>query len=263
MRAAMFSLDDRTAVVTGGCSGIGRAVVERFLAAGASVSVLDRCPGPLPEGVDFHRVDVSDEAALAEALREVASKRGGLDILVNNAGIQPLGVGFDDIGAALLEKTFAVNVNGVAYGIKHAGRLMSKGGRIVNTGSFVGLLGVPGGAVYATSKAAVVHLTRLGAIELAPRGITVNCVCPGTVSTPAVTDIPDNPEIPFIEGRTPLGRLATPDEIAAAFHFLASPEASYLTGAILSVDGGISAGWERYDTVPPANVVDGYWRDEP
>jgi 3alpha(or 20beta)-hydroxysteroid dehydrogenase len=261
MSGAFFSLEGRVAVVTGGCSGIGRAIVERFVAAGASVSVLDRRPGGLPSGVECLEGDVSDEAAVATALESARDRHGRLDIVVNNAGIQPLGVGFDEVTGDLLDRTFAVNVKGVAYGIKHAGRLMVAGGRIVNTGSFVGLTGIPGGAAYATSKAAVVHLTRLAAIEYAPRGITVNCVCPGTIRTPAVTDIPDNPEIPYAEGRTPLGRLGEPEEIAAAFHFLASPEASYVTGAILSVDGGISAGWERYDTVPPAQVVGGKWQD--
>ncbi|MCB1090743.1 MAG: SDR family oxidoreductase [Verrucomicrobiae bacterium] len=259
--APHFSLAGRVAVVTGGSSGIGWAIVERFVDAGALVSVLDRCPGHFPKGVAYIEVDVAEESAVSMALESVKDLYGRLDILINNAGIQPLGVGLEAMTGELLDRTFAVNVKGVAYGIKHAGRLMDWGGRIVSTGSFVGLTGVPGGAVYATSKAAVVHLTRLGAIELASRGITVNCVCPGTIRTPAVTGIPDNPEIPFSEQRTPLGRLGEPDEIAAAFHFLASTEASYVTGAVLSVDGGISAGWERYDCVPPGNLVDGAWRD--
>ena len=100
-------------------------------------------------------------------------------------------------------------------------------------------------------------------MELAPRGITVNCVCPGTIRTPAVLGIANNPEIPFVEKRTPLRRLGEPEEVAAAFHFLASEEAAYITGAILPVDGGITAGWERYDLVPPGNVIAGEWRDEP
>ena len=89
----------------------------------------------------------------------------------------------------------------------------------------------------------------------------MNCVCPGTIRTPAVTDIPDNPEIAFVEKRTPLGRLGEPWEVAAAFHFLASDEASYITGAVVPVDGGIAAGWEQYDLTLPANVQNGQWRD--
>jgi NAD(P)-dependent dehydrogenase (short-subunit alcohol dehydrogenase family) len=253
----MFSLTGKIAIVTGAASGIGLAVADRFRTAGAIVVGIDRAPAE-------HCIvaDVSDEAALAAAFDAVVAEHGRLDSVVNNAGIQPLGVDFANLTPALLERTFAVNVNGVALGIKHAARHMNSGGRIVNTGSFVGTIGVPHGTAYAASKAAVIHLTRCAAVELAPRGITVNCVCPGTVATPAVLDIPDNPEIPFAEARTPLGRLATPEEIAAAFHFLASDEAGYITGAILPVDGGITAGWERYDLVAPSNVVNGSWLDE-
>ena len=154
-----------------------------------------------------------------------------------------------------------MNVNSVAFGIKHGGQWLERGGRIINTGSFVGMIGTPSGTAYSTSKAAVIHLTKLGAIELAPRGITVNCICPGTVLTPAVTNIPDNPEIPFVSKMTPLGRLAQPSEIAAVFHFLASDDASYVTGAIIPVDGGITAGWNEYPLTAPDNVIGGQWHD--
>jgi NAD(P)-dependent dehydrogenase (short-subunit alcohol dehydrogenase family) len=254
----MFALDGKIAAVTGSASGIGQAVCKRFLAAGARVAGLDRQPSTSHVS---HAIvcDVSDETQLAAALDDVIARFGRLDVLVNNAGIQPLGVDFDNLTPGLLDRTFAVNVRGAALGIKHAARRMSAGGRILNTASFVGMIGVPRGAAYATSKAAVIHLTKLAALELAPRAITVNCVCPGVVRTPAVTGIPDNPEIPFAEKRTPLGRLAEPEEIAAAFHFLASPEASYITGAIVPVDGGITAGWESYDVITPANIQDGKW----
>jgi NAD(P)-dependent dehydrogenase (short-subunit alcohol dehydrogenase family) len=250
----MFSLSNKVAIVTGAASGIGLAIAERFRAAGAIVVGVDRSPGGIV-------VDVSDESQVANAFETVVTQHGRLDIVVNNAGIQPLGVSFDDLTPQLLERTFAVNVHGVAYGIKHASRHLRAGGRILNTGSFVGLLGVPHGTAYAASKATVIHLTKLAAVELAPRGITVNCVCPGTIATPAVLGIPENPEIPFAESRTPLGRLGTAGEVAAAFHFLASDEASYITGAVLPVDGGIAAGWERYDLTPPSNLVAGKWND--
>ena len=262
----MFDLTGRVAVVTGAASGIGRAVTERFRKAGAEVVLGDRVDAArlaAELGGRFMQMDVSNEAQVAGLLEFARRIHGRLDIVVNNAGIQPLGFGFDDVTEALLSRTLAVNVHGVAYGIKHAGRLLDPGGRVINTGSFMGLVGTPGAAIYATSKAAVAHLTRLGAIELAPRGITVNCVCPGSVRTKAITDIPDNPEIPFIEKTALLRRLAEPEEVAAAFHYLAAPESAYITGQMLTIDGGLSAGLTQFDLVPPANVVDGTWVDDP
>jgi NAD(P)-dependent dehydrogenase (short-subunit alcohol dehydrogenase family) len=257
----VFSLTGKSAVVTGGSSGIGRAVALRFAGAGARVLVADRRPPP--DDFPFRRTDVADEEDVAGALAEARRLHGGIDILVNNAGIQPLGVPFAGLTGALLERTFAVNVHGVAFGIKQGARELSDGGRIINMASFVGMLATPGAAAYGASKAAVIHLTRLGAIELAPRRITVNAVSPGTIRTPAVTDIPDNPEIPFMERRTPLGRLGEAWEVAALCHFLASDEAAYITGQNIAIDGGLTAGWTEYALSPPANIRDGRWVDDP
>jgi NAD(P)-dependent dehydrogenase (short-subunit alcohol dehydrogenase family) len=256
-----FSLAGKAALVTGGSSGIGRAIAIRFREAGAHVLVLDRTPSA--DGFDLVQGDVSQEAEIAAAFDEAARRYGKLDIAVNNAGIQPLGVGFESLTGDLLARTFAVNVNGVAFGIKQAGRVLASGGRVINTASFVGTIATPGGTAYSASKAAVIHLTRLGAIELAARRITVNAISPGTIRTPAVTQIPDNPEIPFIERRTPLGRLGEPEEVAALAHFLASDEASYITGQNIGIDGGLTAGWTEYDLVPPSNVSEGRWIDDP
>jgi len=256
----VFSLTGKTAVVTGGSSGIGRAIARRFRDAGARVLVADRHPPP--DDFAFHQTDVALEADVAAMLDTARRDFGCVNLLVNNAGIQPLGVGFAGLTGPLLERTFAVNVHGVAFGVKHAARVLADGGRVINLASFVGLLATPGTAVYSASKAAVIHLTRLAAIELAPRRITVNAVSPGTIRTPAVTDIPDNPEIPFIEQRTPLGRLGEPDDVAALCHFLASDEAAYITGQNIAVDGGLTAGWTEYALVPPANVQAGRWVDD-
>jgi 3alpha(or 20beta)-hydroxysteroid dehydrogenase len=256
----MFNLTNKVAVVTGGASGIGRAIVERFLRAGANVLLVDRNEAQIA-GAVFHQADVSQEEAVQEMLQRAQQVFGRVDILINNAGIQPLGLSFAELTPQLLQRTLEVNVHSVAFGIKHGAKMLPRGGRIINTGSFVGLLGSPAGTAYSASKAAVIHLTKLGAIELAGRGITVNCVCPGTVLTPAVTSIPDNPEIPFVSRSTPLGRLAAPEEIAAAFHFLASDDASYITGAIIPVDGGITAGWNEYPLTAPPNVQGGQWYD--
>ncbi len=257
-----FSLQGKVAIVTGGASGIGLAIARRLAAAGARVAIADRndaAPVAAEIGGMALRVDVAVEDQVAALVATVVERLGAPDILVNNAAIQPLGVGFDDLTPALVERAFAVNVHGVAYGIKHAARAMRDGGRILNTASFIGLIGAPRAAVYGPTRAAVVQQTRLAAMELAPRAITVNCVCPGTVATPAVTGIPDNPEIPFLEKMTPLGRLAQPDEVAAVFHFLASPEAAYLTGAVIPVDGGITAGWREHDVIAPPQVREGRW----
>jgi NAD(P)-dependent dehydrogenase (short-subunit alcohol dehydrogenase family) len=255
-----YSLADKVAVVTGGASGIGLAIVQRFREAGARVVIADR---RAVKDDDFVQADVAHEDDIAAMLDWARARHGGVDILVNNAGIQPLGVGFGELTPEIWDRTLDVNARSVALGIKHGARVLGDGGRIVNLASFVGVIGVPRGTAYAVSKAAVVHLTKLGAIELAPRRITVNAISPGTVRTPAVTDIPHNPEIAFIERHTPLGRLIEPGEIAAAAHFLASDEAAAITGHNLCVDGGIGAGWMRYDLTPPPNLREGRWHDEP
>ena len=257
---AMCDLTDKVAVITGGASGIGLAIVQRFIKAGARVLLVDRNEAQVA-GALYHQADISKEDEVRLMLERAVQAYGSVDILINNAGIQPLGIRFEELTPQLLQRTFEVNVHSVAYGIKHGARVIKRGGRIINTGSFVGMIGSPAGTAYSTSKAAVIHLTKLAAIELAARGITVNCVCPGTVLTPAVTNIPNNPEIPFVSRATPLGRLAQPEEVAAVFHFLASDDASYVTGAILPVDGGITAGWNAYPLMPPDNIAGGEWHD--
>jgi len=262
----MFPLANKNAIVTGGLSGIGRAIAKRLVSAGARVLVADRRADgdrlASSLGVKFLQTDVSQEEQVA-AMFDTAQKHfGSVNILVSNAGIQPLGIGFEQLNGELLRRTLDVNVNGVAFGIKHALLSMAEHGRVINLASFVGLLATPGGTAYATSKAAVIHLTRLGAIELARRRITVNAISPGTILTPAVTEIPDNPEIAFVERRTPLGRLGRPEEVAALCHFLASDEAAYITGQNIAIDGGLTAGWTEYDLVPPANIQNGRWVDD-
>ncbi len=262
----MFSLANKNAIVTGGLSGIGLAVAKRFLAAGARVLVADRRPdsgGVLKGmGAEYFQADVADEKQVANMFAQAVQIFGPVNILVNNAGIQPLGVGFDRLNGDLLRRTLEVNVGGVAFGIKQAMLSLADHGRVISLASFVGMLAVPGGTAYSTSKAAVIHLTKLGAVELAPRRITVNAVSPGTILTPAVTGIPDNPEINFVERRTPLGRLGQPDEVAALCQFLASDEAAYITGQNIAIDGGLTAGWTEYDLVPPANIQNGRWVDD-
>jgi NAD(P)-dependent dehydrogenase (short-subunit alcohol dehydrogenase family) len=262
----MFSIANKTAIVTGGVSGIGLAITKRFISAGARVLIADRRGDgrKIAEdvGADFCQTDVSQEEQVASMFNAARAKFGSVEVLVNNAGIQPLGVGFEKITGDLLSRTLDVNVNGVAFGIKHAMQSLASSGRVVNIASFVGMLATPGAAAYAISKAAVIHLTKLAAIELAPRQITVNAISPGTILTPAVTQIQDNPEIPFIKKRTPLGRLGNPEEVAALCHFLCTDEAAYITGQNIAIDGGLTVGWMEYALVPPLNVQNGRWIDD-
>ncbi len=210
-----FSLQGKTAIVTGGASGIGLAIVKRLIAAGARVLVADRRPAGADiakaAGADFFQADVSQEEQIAAMFDAAKMVFGRVDILVNNAGIQPLGVGFEQLTGDILRRTLEVNVNGTAFGIKHAARSLADNGRVINLASFVRILATPGGAAPSTSKAAVIHLTKLGAIELAARRITVNAISPGTILTPAVTEIPDKSgNMPGMEKRTPLADSGQP-----------------------------------------------------
>ena len=256
-----FSLEAKAAIVTGGSSGIGRAIALRFREAGARVLVADRHAPP--DGFAFARTDVSREEEVAAALQAAKEAFGQVDILVNNAGIQPLGVGFDALTGDLLARTFGVNVNGVAFGIKHAGRALVDGGRVINMASFVGTIGTPGAAAYAASKAAVIHLTRLGAIELGPRRITVNAISPGTILTPAVTDIPDNPEIPFIQRARRWAAWGSRRMWQRSRISWPPARRRTLPARISGLMEGSRPGWTEYALVPPQNFVDGQWKDDP
>ena len=203
----MFSLANKTAIVTGGASGIGLAIAKRFIAAGARVLIADRradgrniadrkrraifSGGCFAGGTNHFHVHAAAE-----------TKLGCVEILINNAGIQPFGVGFDKLTGDLLRRTLDVNVNGVAFGIKHAAIALNTGGR-VSIGLICGMLATPGATAYATSKAAVIHLTKLAAIELAPRQITVNAISPGTILHLPSRKFPITLKSPFTERRTP------------------------------------------------------------
>lgn len=240
------ALDGKVVLITGGSAGLGAAICEQFEAAGARVFIAD-LEAPAEELHHFIKTDVADQKQLEAAFHSA----GKVDILVNNAAIQPHGITLDETTPELLDKVFRINSHAVFYGIQLAGRHLEEGGSVINTSSFVGSVGVPNCPSYAASKASVDHLTRVGAIELASRNITVNAVAPGLVMTPAVTNIPDNPEIPFMEARTPLGRVPQPEEIAPIYEFLASDAARFITGAIIPADGGISAGWKNYELKAP------------
>lgn len=255
-------LKGKVALVTGGAAGLGASIVQRFVAAGALVAVADLAfsSEDLPKGVWGKNVDVGDPKALESVVREVVSRWGKLDILVSNAAIQPHGISLEDTTPELLDLVFRTNSHAIFYGLQLAQAFLEEGGSVIHTSSFVGSIGVPNCPSYAASKASVEQLTRVGAMELASQRIRVNAVAPGLVLTPAVTSIEENPEIPFVEERTPLGGVPTPEEIAPVFEFLASDDARWITGAILPVDGGIAAGWNRYALTPPEAWKEGKWQ---
>ncbi len=246
----MFDLTDKVALVTGGSRGIGRAACVALAEAGARVVInykanaeaakdtlreVENCGGRA-EAIQF---DVADEAGVASAVSEVHERLGRIDILVNNAGLAAdqlmLRVGEEDIDAI-----FATNVKGAMFCAKACLRPMmrAKTGRIVNLSSVVAEAGNPGQAVYASSKAAVIGLTKTLAREYASRGITVNAVAPGYIKTDMTAGLSEALEQKVVE-QTPLGRIGTPQEVAAAIVFLASDEAGYITGQVVRVNGGM------------------------
>ena len=234
----MFSLAGKLAVVTGGSSGIGLAVVQRFAAAGANViaadlkhnAELDDC------GASFFEIDVADEKQVADVLAKVEDQFGKIDILVNNAGIALQEGRLTDTDVATFSKTLSVNLNGVLFGLKFGPRHMNDGGSIINTASLAAFATIPEYTGYAVSKAGVVKLTQQAAVELGARNIRVNAVCPGTTLT--AMEPADSEEARMCRYVTALGRPATAEEQAAVFHFLASDDSSYVTAAAINVDGG-------------------------
>lgn len=224
----------KVAVITGGNSGIGLACADRFLDEGARVVSLDRQGAP--------PCDVSDEVSVRAAFARIAAQHGRVDILFNNAGIS-IRKTIEDYTLEEWDRIFAVNVRGLYLCSKYALPLMSAGAAIVHSASVVALTGVRNRAAYSASKGAVVALTRNMALDYAPRGIRVNAIAPGFVDTPLLAPLHKDPaRLAAIAQMHPLGRLGQPDDIASAVTFLASAEASWITGIILPVDGGFSAG---------------------
>ncbi|MFD4711173.1 SDR family NAD(P)-dependent oxidoreductase [Streptomyces sp. NPDC058430] len=254
-------LQGKTAVVTGGSSGIGRAMVERFVREGARVLIVDRdgetarkaaaeCSTADADGrptVEAIAGDVGEPGSWDQVRAHVTEQWGGrLDILVNNAGY--------GIKATVTETSLedwhaivSTNVTGVFLGSRTAVELMraTEGGSIVNIASVAGQIGMVQRAAYCSTKAAVVGLTKAMSLDHAKEGIRVNCVSPGTVDSPYFQKIAAHLDDPVayrqaLADRQPVGRMGTPEEIAAAVAFLAADESSYATGSVLTMDGGMS-----------------------
>jgi NAD(P)-dependent dehydrogenase (short-subunit alcohol dehydrogenase family) len=234
----MGELDGRTALVTGGASGIGAATAELFAREGAVVGILDR---QAPTGEHAYTVDVRDAEAVTRAVNSFADATGRLDVLVNNAGMGDLRP-MHTVDEKLWHRLIDVNLTGTYHCMRAALPLMTSAGRgaIVNNASLSGLMPTRNEAVYSAAKAGVIALTKSGALEYGP-AVRVNCVAPGHVRTPltAVWDAFPDAFAPIADA-LPLRRIGEADEVAQVILFLASDRASYITGQTIVVDGGAS-----------------------
>ena len=245
-------LDDAVAIVTGAGSGIGRSSARRFAEEGAAVLVADvrghkaqACVDQIVEAggrAQVHEADVSDPAEVEAMVATVVRDLGGLDVLFSNAGVGIPGTAVDLDGADW-ERIWNTNVSALFYGAKYAVPAMAEhGGSIVATASISGLTADAGQVGYAASKAAIIGLTRALAVDHARQGIRVNCICPGMTATPPMLYALGEGELATAaDDAIPVGRLGTPDEIAAVAVWLASAESSFVTGQAIVADGGLTS----------------------
>ncbi len=238
----MTGFESRVCLVTGAGSGVGRAVAERLVAAGAEVV-----------GADLHpdagqiALDVADAEAVGRAVAAIADRRGRIDVLVNCAGVGARGGGVLEMGLDDWRRAMAVNLDGSLLTSRAVlpGMVARGSGAIVNVGSTFGLLARPQTLAYAVSKAAVIQLTQCMALDVARSGVRINCVCPGLIDTPLIAYLTSPEADALLQANLdahPMARLGRAGEVADAILYLASDAASFITGAVLPVDGGYSAG---------------------
>jgi meso-butanediol dehydrogenase/(S,S)-butanediol dehydrogenase/diacetyl reductase len=260
--------EGRAAIITAGGSGIGAATARRFVAEGASVVIADlsgkrgeAVANELREAggrVEWIKMDVADPDAVEATVKLCLDTFGSIDIMFNNAGLAEPGR-IEDLTLESWNRVLAVTVTSTFLFLKQVLPIMRSQGRgvVVNTASVSGLQGDPEMSSYNVGKAGVVNLTRAAALENAKYGIRVNCVCPGTINTRVAQVLAKGREEEFnriVGGGHPIGRLGEADEVANAVTFLASDEASFITGAALVVDGGITA-FTGIPTMPPMPQV--------
>jgi len=236
-----MELNGEVAIITGGGSGIGKAIAKRFKQEGLEVVIADISGEEVAEdlGCDFVETDVSSHEDVDELVEYTVDEYGRLDVMVNNAGVGSQ-ASIKDMDLEDYHKIRSVDLDGVIYGCKAAApHLVETEGCIINTASIYGLVGDVGATAYNAAKGGVVNLTRSVADDLAMDNVRVNSVCPGFVRT-AMTEeaLKDEEFKSHVIGETPMGRVAEPEEIAGAATFLASEDASYITGVNLPVDGG-------------------------
>lgn len=246
-------LDQRVALITGGASGIGRASALRFLREGARVVLADcndqagaetlRLAAQIApsDHALYLRCDVAQEGEVANLIAQTLARFGRLDCMFNNAGIPGAVGALTDTSVEAWDRTFAVLVRGVFLGIKHAAPVLSEGGSILNTASIASFHAGAGPAAYSACKSAVVALTRSAAVELAPRKIRVNAVCPGLILTPLLERGQTTSLADVLRAAQPWPEAGLPEHVADVALFLASDEARFVTGEALVVDGGINA----------------------
>jgi 3-oxoacyl-[acyl-carrier protein] reductase len=244
-------LRDKVVIVTGGAAGIGKATARRFAQEGCRVASWDVTDAAPEDGGMFQKVDVANAAAVQVAIEEVTGRWGAVHVLVNNAGIlrdgQLVKVKEGAVTGMMSDEQFdaviGVNLKGVFNCTRAVTPIMirGRGGVILNASSVVGLYGNFGQTNYVASKAGVIGMTRVWARELGKFGIRVNAVAPGFIATEMVQSMPEK-ILQAAVGHTPLGRMGQPEDIANAYLWLASDGASFVSGAVISVDGGAVTG---------------------